>query len=616
MKKGFKKPALWVNCLLASLLLHTGALLFFAKSPISFSGKTLALFHNSKPFPLPLKAENKEQEVEDSLESFFEEFVVTAPQTPKAEEIAVTARPLLLEASKNSHPLPEQNLSPLESASPTTPSHLFTSPIEEDIPMELSSNILKTAPASFCETPDPSFSSPKSIIGFDETNIAPPLLEDSFAKELESSSNLGLPTKRSPNKGLPTIGVNAPPALEKEAKIPVQERSFEASTTDFAAAPQNIGNTCPVTSQGAHDLLSGSSFADIEEYFPNEALYSLAWSGAFTVSPSFFPEDDGYVFALQITPKEELLEQKQKQTVLFLVDTSSKIEKHKVSVFKRSTLKALAALQPGDDFNIYLLDEENHSFKPHPVPFSAKTLKLAEEFLEQKFDKPFFASFDLFDSLSSVIEEIDDNGEIYTAVLLTNGKVSSSAKQEQAALAGLLHKNRGKLSLFSAAVGKNNNLVTLDMLSTLSGGKLLYSNTNASFPRKLATFVKTMQSPLIKDVGIAIHTNDPKANISLEPLVKKNPNLYLQEPFLVMGKMDRLGPLLLTLEGRNEEGWVLANEEIDFERAEPASASLKREWRQRKVSALYGEFLRDAKTAHLEEAKELLKVSYGKACGE
>jgi hypothetical protein len=620
MNKRFRKPPLWVSCLVASLALHSVALYLFTKTPISMSGKSSSFFLSTKPLPMLLNEQTLQSDIENFLESFFEEFASSTPPTPSLKELAINTPPLLLETVNIELSIPKSEveaLARLQQEKKNPPPSIPVSSDQEEV-ISFEGTHKPIAPSASCMKPAPLIETPRNVLAFNENSINPPLTEDKIDLESSSILTFGLPSKKATSKGLPSIGVNSPPLLQEKKQDITPQNPFKDVPEEQLIIPtlQEESTSKYKQNISAYTTLASKSFAKIDDYLPTDFLFSLEWNGSFDIAPSFFPDGDGYVFSLKVTPKKELAEKHVKQTVLFLIDTSSQVEKHKVTVFKRSTLKALAALQPGDSFNIYLMDDETEKLSPYPVPFSLEGIRQAKEFLEKKFNKPLFASFDLFDGINEALDSIENSNEVYTAILLTSGKLSGSLASRQRALNNLIEKNAGKLSLFTAAVGKSNDLITLDMISSLSGGKLLYSDTNAAFPRKLTSFVKNLQSPLAKEIGISIHTSDPKADITISPLSMQTPNIYSKEPFVIMGRMKRLSPILLSLEGRNEEGWVLINKEINFEKAEEGNASLKKEWRQRQTANFYGQFLLDPKASYLLEAREILKASHGKACGE
>ncbi len=219
---------------------------------------------------------------------------------------------------------------------------------------------------------------------------------------------------------------------------------------------------------------------------------------------------------------------------------------------------------------------------------------------------------DLYENLSELLKYVDSDDEVNTAILLTNGKSSLDPKDFR----HFLEKNKGKFNLFTAAVGQNNQLTSLDMISSFCGGSLFYSDTNASFPRKLALFVKSLAAPLAKNLTLSLQASNPKATLELCSSLGQMPNLYNQEPFIIMGKMDRLCDLQLVLQGKSSEDQIFLKKVIHFEEATPPESSVKKQWLLHQKTGFYEKFLKEAKPIHLKKAKDILKTVHGKAFGE
>ena len=128
-----------------------------------------------------------------------------------------------------------------------------------------------------------------------------------------------------------------------------------------------------------------------------------------------------------------------------------------------------------------------------------KNIQAAEEFLDKQEAGGLFAAGEIYNSLGKILDSVPENDEIHTAILLTDGKTSLSAERKQSVLKKWVEMNNGRLSLYTAAIGRDNDLLSLDLLSSVSGGKLLYSDTHASFPRKLAKLVLDLKDPVAKD---------------------------------------------------------------------------------------------------------------------
>ena len=62
---------------------------------------------------------------------------------------------------------------------------------------------------------------------------------------------------------------------------------------------------------------------------------------------------------------------------------------------------------------------------------------------------------------------------IHSAILVSDGISHTSSKKQSQVLKDWIGKNSGKLSVYTAAVGQKNDLLMLDLLSSVSGGKLL-----------------------------------------------------------------------------------------------------------------------------------------------
>ncbi len=611
------KTGLLAKCLLASLALHSAAIYFFIQYPISIKEMGDSFFQNTTPIAKELDPDTLYDPKDSTLDDFFAEFAANRPTpAPQTLKEILAKHPLLLENSQDQFLVSTSQISGLEEhvkenqpLAPVT----FTFEPEEPIALAIT-NVAPSQPP--VTTANAKFESPSAFLPADEFLIAAPLIDDRVLSEKDLNEQLSTPDLENISTYKNSAVTNTSPSLEMEVI-----RSSEKLARLFMAndAEQPLLEKPTYTFPNNDDTIFSyrqNSTLEIDDYLPTKALYSLKWNDNFDIKTSFFPDGDSYIFSITVTPTQNLEEERIKQNTYFLIDTSSEIEKHKITVFKKSVFKALSSLQEGDFFNIYLLDKTTEKLTPYNLKVSLPNIRLAQEFLEKHQEKPFFASFDLLKGLQETLKQIPEDDEVHTVILLTNGKLTSNPSVTKKEITKLLEKNEGKINLFTITAGKNNNIVNLDMLSSLFGGKLLYSDTNASLPRKLGSFIKSLHSPLIKDISISLETADPKANISIFPLNTKTPNLHQKEPFIIMGKINRLTPISLTLEGRNEEGWILLQKELDFEMAEESSNAIKKEWELRQTASLYGKFLEDSKSIHLKEAKEVLKTAHGRTLGE
>jgi hypothetical protein len=338
---------------------------------------------------------------------------------------------------------------------------------------------------------------------------------------------------------------------------------------------------------------------------------SASWDADFDINTTYapHPDSDGYIFQVTLTPKHDLSEHRLKQHIYFLLDRSNSSERHHFVVFKRATLKALASLQPSDSFNILVLDKKITTFRPQTMPASPANIRAAEEFLDTQSAGTFLGNGNIYSALDKIPSLIPNDQDMHTAILLTDGNSSMTTAKKRDCLRKWLSKNQGKLSLYAGAVGQNNELLWLDLLSTDSGGRLVYSDTHAAFPRKLAKLILDLKNPLAKDIDILAKPYQSQTFIELYPTSSTLPSLYNNQPYVISGATDTLEPFELTLQGRHKEDWICIQKKVDFKQAKRGNLLFAKEWQRSQAHLCYTQFLNQGKPALLDEAKGILNRS-------
>jgi hypothetical protein len=596
-----KTPPLWAKCLIASIGLHSVALYVMLQNPVLLKRPWTSLFSPSTPLLKYISVDEEWNSDALVLDHFFEEF----PQLPKKSKTSLEVVSLA-------------TLKPLQEQSKEIAIHLPSSFFLKETPAAEES--LKAHSLSF-DLAEEELNTP-ALTSFVSRPTLKTVYQDPVLHDLSFDIQGAEPLEVHHISNLPTARVSKEPVSlsPKETKdgIALEEQGITPSSNFNVPYPEHGEDTqlslkAPTFNHFLQEMpmssLSGASFSDIDTYFSENLISAIEWNNDFDVKASLFPQQDGYVFSVGITPTKNLEEQKIKQNFYFLIDNSSDIEKHKLAVFKRSVLKALSALKPGDCFNIFLVDKKTVKLSTGNLIVSPKNIQLAEEFLERKGeDRPLFSSLNLNQSLNDLLTSVEVEDEVHTAILLTNGKATLPPKD----LRRFLEKNHGKINLFTAAVGQNNHLTFLDLISSFSGGSLFYSDTNASFPRKLAAFVKGLEAPLAKNLTYSLLASNSDANVSLSDLGQL-PNLYNKTPFVITGKMDRLCDLELILQGSSAEDQIFLKKVIHFEEASAPDSAVKKQWLLHQRNELYEKFLKDPRPSHLEKATDLLKAIHGKA---
>ena len=99
----------------------------------------------------------------------------------------------------------------------------------------------------------------------------------------------------------------------------------------------------------------------------------------------------------------------------------------------------------------------------------------------------------------------------------------------------------------------------------------------------------------------------PDASLSLYPRPYRLPALYLNEPYVILGKTHRLDDFILFVQGKLKNKWFNIKKRIAFVNAKKGGRSLAEEWSLQQAYQLYEAFLLDLNPSHLAEAAALLE---------
>lgn len=391
------------------------------------------------------------------------------------------------------------------------------------------------------------------------------------------------------------LGLISPPALKRAAPVHVD------STIPFN--PSLSRESDPV-----FPVPSPRIFSQLPEFPSLEDLGTSSYSDSFDTEIVFSPMEngEGYIFALTLIPQSGLTLPKLSQRYSFLIDCSNSIQKERLNTVKTAVLKALEELDLEDSFNIIAFDSKIEKFSPAPVPATASSIKRAREFLDQVQLGSFFSTTNISKPLLLTIPGDSQDDGLHTAILLSDGE-SLNKKMAQRELAlDWTRYNNGRVSLFSIGVGGDPHLATLDAASAFNRGKILYPPTKKGIRRKLLKLMKTIGHPVAKDMIATAIPRSSQTKITLYPKPQQTPALYHNEPYVILGSIDKLDNFILFIQGKLKNQWLNVRKNITFINAKKGDASLNAEWALQQAYSLYEQYLYDLNPALLVKARDLL----------
>ncbi len=337
-------------------------------------------------------------------------------------------------------------------------------------------------------------------------------------------------------------------------------------------------------------------------------LRTASYSEDFDTEIYFYPLDAGYAFTVTLVPRANLKLSKIGHDICFLIDRSNSIQNDRLGVVKGAVLKAIEQLEMEDSFNIIAFDSKIDKFSASSLPATKTTVKKAKDFLDKIQLGSFFSTSNLCKPLLLTVPIFDDE-KLHTAILFSDGEsLNKKMAQRELALDWLAY-NHGRVSLFAIGVGTDAQLAALDAIATQNRGKIFYPPTNKGIKRKLLKLMKTVSCPIAKDLQITAISRSPNTKIELYPKTQFMPLLYQDEPYVIMGIIDKLEDFVLFLQGNGKEEWFNIKKNISFVNAKRSNA-LKAQWAMHEAYHLYEQHLYDLDPKCLAEANELLEENH------
>lgn len=337
-------------------------------------------------------------------------------------------------------------------------------------------------------------------------------------------------------------------------------------------------------------------------------LASIASSEDFEVDVEYSEKigGDGYVFKIIFKTKDGSIFKRIRKNLFFLVDRSHSIDRDRYELSKLAVGRALSLMNQGDRFNIIIFDDKVVRLSEKNLLWNKENVLLAKAFLAQQEHGGFFASTDIYASLGKIIPDTVADNEINAAILLSDGDTYLRRDQKRKMIAQWTKKNDGRVSLFSLASGRGNNLPLLELLSSFNKGILVYSSSYQNLEQTLLNLLQGIRTPIGKDIIATAIPSREDTHIMIYPREGHLPDLYQDRPYAIYGSINRLEDFHLFLQGKYYDKWLDIKQKVSMTNARRMDSRIERSWTVYCAYDYYYRFLRDGNFEHLSTAKRLL----------
>lgn len=476
-------------------------------------------------------------------------------------------------------------------------------------------SMLDNSLGTFADVP---FSDEKSII--DEllraTNIPPGSIQTESEEPLDSSSGILIGQAEQNlsfdenafknNSGLIDIGIEDDPTNNLHLiSAPTDLTSLNQAVLDnLPHHPLPESKPSPVPIESSIPSVIGDPSRKSQQH-----AGTIASSKDFILEVEYAPMENkpGYLFCIKLTPKKTVSFKRIRHNLFFLIDRSHSISLERYEATKKAVLQSLCFLDPEDTFNILVFDDKVVRLSDKNLPKTSESFALAEKFLSEQQHGGILATTDLYSSLGDIIPDAVADTEVNTAILLSDGDTYLSRDSQRQMIGKWTKQNKGKVSLFSIAAGKRNNLPLLDVLSSFNKGSLCYSPQFNGLPETLTNLLCSIQNPIGKDISVTAVSLNSKHRLTVYPSSQRAPDLYEQIPYVIYGSTEELQDFYLFLQGKYYDSWLDIKQVVSFGSAKKvANKSFEKLWAIQQAYDSYDRYLIDGKSNHLTQAQQLL----------
>lgn len=313
------------------------------------------------------------------------------------------------------------------------------------------------------------------------------------------------------------------------------------------------------------------------------------------------PKDGQNYFRLSMIPsgKAQSIAPLNKE-VVFLVDASLSIHKHRLHAFKKGLKFALSQLNPSDLFNIYVFKNKIIPFHSESIRSTPAIINAAEDFLDNiEADRR-------TDIYSAFLETMQTEPTLHPSyiVLLSDGNANTGISSTAKLIAEITRTGNQQRPIFSFSGGGRVNHFLLDFLAYPNRGWSEYARNNSEIDESFRKFIMKIKNPILTDIRYQI-----SGTKNSEVFPKNLPDFYRDAVFTIYGKYDEGEKFSFRIYGKSDltKREFIVSEE--FAKMPQGDESIAKSWAFNKVYYLISQLtLNGPNPADQAEIERLIKT--------
>ena len=308
---------------------------------------------------------------------------------------------------------------------------------------------------------------------------------------------------------------------------------------------------------------------------PTDRDFELVWAPDPGVQPAAavfteWHEGEPYALVMLLPPAAaDAAAGRLPREVIFVIDTSGSMGGASIQQARLALERALAALTPGDRFNVIQFNSTTERLFPASVPAGPAEVEHARRWVQGLQAN---GGTEMLPALRAALEGATESGVVRQVVFVTDGLVGNEDQ-----LFAYLASSLGRSRLFTVGIGSAPNAHFMTKAAQFGRGTYTYIGSPSEVAEKMGALFRKLEHPVLGDVAVSWGGEE------VEAWPARVPDLYLGEPVVLLARLGATSSAELTVTGRRDaESWEAKL------RVEPGldETGIHKLWARKKIAGL------------------------------
>ena len=285
--------------------------------------------------------------------------------------------------------------------------------------------------------------------------------------------------------------------------------------------------------------------------------------------------DENYFMLMAMPPNENFNQEINiPKDMIFVIDVSGSMSGVSIQQAKSSLIYAINNLKETDGFNVIPFSSNFISLNSKIMPATPENKQSAIAYIKTlRAD----GGTEALPPLKFAMNMPSYDNKLKMIIFITDGSLG----HEQDVI-NLVKNNLGNSRFFSIGIGSAPNSYLLEKVSREGRGTFTYISNQAQVSSKVEELFKKIEMPVLTNIDFKLNG---KGELYPNPI----PDLFLDEPLIIFGKVDILTQLSAEFSGENASGYFKINLPINLNKSQ-SNSSIGAIWARKKIAAYMDEW--------------------------